>query len=145
MQINFNQLWKKDLGLIYKEISIDKGKQFKTDIDLKEVKNIIANYKVNNKSFTDSVEIIDIENNIINIPFKPSVLEVGKHELEIIAVMKNGNIFPSSTFTYTVNENLENEEPIEAETNYPILINLINSVEDSINSIEEAINKDLIK
>ena len=35
MQINFNQLWKKDLGLIYKEISIDKGKQFKTDIDLK--------------------------------------------------------------------------------------------------------------
>ena len=141
MQINFNQLWKKDLGLIYKEISIDKGKQFKTDIDLKEVKNIIANYKVNNKSFTDSVEIIDIENNIINIPFKPSVLEVGKHELEIIAVMGNGNVLPSSTFTYTVNENLENEEPIEAETNYPILINLINSVEDSINSIEEAINK----
>ena len=44
MQINFNQLWKKDLGLIYKEISIDKGKQFKVDIDLKEVKNIIANY-----------------------------------------------------------------------------------------------------
>ena len=26
MQINFNQLWKKDLGLMYKEISIDKGK-----------------------------------------------------------------------------------------------------------------------
>ena len=141
MKINFNQRWKKDLGLIYKEISIDKGKQFKTDIDLKEVKNIIANYKVNNKSFTDSVEIIDIENNIINIPFKPSVLEVGKHELEIIAIMKNGNVLPSSTFTYAVNENLENEEPIEAETNYPILINLINSVEDSINSIEEAISK----
>ena len=141
MQINFNQLWKKDLGLIYKEISIDKGKQFKTDIDLKEVKNIHVNFKVNDKSFTDSVEIIDIENNIINIPFKPSVLEVGKHELEITAIMKNGNVLPSSTFTYTVNENLENEEPIEAETNYPILINLINSVEDSINSIEEAISK----
>ena len=46
MQINFNQLWKKDLGLIYKEISIDKGKQFKTDIDLKEVKNIIVNFIV---------------------------------------------------------------------------------------------------
>ena len=134
MQINFNQLWKKDLGLIYKEISIDKGKQFKTDIDLNEVKNIIVNYKVNNKSFTDSVEIIDIENNIINIPFKPSVLEVGKHELEIIAIMENGNVLLSSTFTYTVNENLENEEPIEAETNNPILKNLINSVEDSINS-----------
>ena len=108
MQINFNQLWKKDLGLIYKEISIDKGKQFKTDIDLKEVKNIIANYKVNDKSFTDSVEIIDIENNIINIPFKSSVLEVGKHELEIVAIMKNGNVLPSSTFAYTVNESLEN-------------------------------------
>ena len=40
MQINFNQLWKKDLGLIYKEISIDGGKQFKVDINLKEVKNI---------------------------------------------------------------------------------------------------------
>ena len=65
MQINFNQLWKKDLGLIYKEVSIDRGKQFKVDIDLKEVKNIIVNYKVNDKSFTDSVEIIDIENNIM--------------------------------------------------------------------------------
>ena len=86
MQINFNQLWKKDLGLIYKEVSIDRGKQFKVDIDLKEVENIYANYKVNDKSFTDSVEIIDIENNIINVPFKPSVLEVGKHELEIIAI-----------------------------------------------------------
>ena len=65
MQINFNQLWKKDLGLIYKEVSIDRGKQFKVDIDLKEVKNIYANYKVNNKHFTDSIEIVDIENNII--------------------------------------------------------------------------------
>ena len=128
MKINFNQLWKKDLGLIYKEISIDRGKQFKVDIDLKEVKNIYANYKVNNKHFTDSIEIVDIEINIINIPFKSSVLEVGKHELEIVAVMKNGNVLPSSTFIYTVNESLDNEEPIEAETNYPIIINLINSV-----------------
>ena len=141
MQINFNQLWKKDLGLIYKEISIDKGKQFKTDIDLKEVKNIIVNYKVNNKFYTDSVEIIDIENNIINIPFKSSVLEAGKHELEIVAIMKNENVLPSSTFTYKVVESLENEEALETETNYPVLINLINSVEDSINSIEEAISK----
>ena len=141
MQINFNQLWKKDLGLIYKEASIDRGKQFKVDIYLKEVKNIYANYKVNNKHFTDSIEIVDIENNIINVPFRSSVLEKGKHELEIIAVMKNGNVLPSSTFTYTVNESLENGEPIEAETNYPVLINLINSVEDSINSVEEAISK----
>ena len=66
MKINFNQLWKKDLGLIYKEISIDKGKQFKTDIDLKEVKNIIVNYKVNDKSFTDSVEIkVEIKGKVI--------------------------------------------------------------------------------
>ena len=79
MQINFNQLWKKDLGLIYKEISIDKGKQFKTDIDLKEVKNIIANYKVNDKSFTDSVEIIDIENNIINIPFNEFMTKISAY------------------------------------------------------------------
>ena len=141
MQINLNQLWKKDLGLIYKEISIDEGKQFKVDIDLKEIKNIHVNFNVNNKSFTDSVEIIDIENNIINIPFKSSVLEAGKHELEIIAIMENGNVFPSATFTYKVVESLENEEALETETNYPVLINLINSVEDSINSIEEAINK----
>ena len=103
MKINFNQLWKKDLGLIYKEVSIDGGKQFKVDIDLKEVKNIYANYKVNNKHFTDSIEIVDIENNIINIPFRSSVLEKGKHELEIKAVMKNGNVLPSNTFNYLVN------------------------------------------
>ena len=141
MQINFNQLWKKDLGLIYKEVSIDEGKQFKVDIDLKEVKNIYANYKVNNKHFTDSIEIVDMENNIINVPFRSSVLEKGKHELEIIAVMKNGNVLPSSTFNYTVNESLENEEALEADTKYPVLISLIDKVSDSISSVEEAINK----
>jgi flagellar hook assembly protein FlgD len=133
MQINFNQLWKKDLGLIYKEVSIDKGKQFKVDIDLKEVKNIYANYKVNNKHFTDSIEIVDIENNIINVPFRSSVLEKGKHELEIIAVMKNGNILPSNTFNYTVNESLENKEALGTDTKYPVLISLIDKVSDSIN------------
>ena len=46
MQINFNQLWKKDLGLIYKEVSIDKGKQFKVDIDLKEVKIFMLTLKL---------------------------------------------------------------------------------------------------
>ena len=146
MQINFNQLWKKDLGLIYKEISIDKGKQFKTDINLREVKNIIVNYKVNNKSFTDSVEIIDIENNIINIPFKPSVLEVGKHELEIIAIMKNGNVLPSSTFTYQIVGKL-----IEKAKNNVVIANnsIIGDYEDikevTETILDNPINKDLIK
>ena len=141
MQINFNQLWKRDLGIIYKEVSVDEGKQFKVDIDLKEVKNIYANYKVNNKYFTDSIKIVDIENNIINVPFRSSVLKKGKHELEIIAVMKNGNVLPSNTFNYTVNESLENEEALGTDTKYPVLISLIDKVSDSINSVEEAISK----
>ena len=141
MQINFNQLWKRDLGLIYKEVSVDEGKQFKVDIDLKEVKNIYANYKVNNKYFTDSIKIVDIENNIINVPFRSSVLEKGRHELEIIAVMKNGNVLPSNTFNYTVNESLEKEEALKTDTKYPVLISLIDKVSDGINNIEEAISK----
>ena len=71
MQIKFDVFWEKDLGTLYKNNSIDTvGKEATVNIDLKQVHNIYANFKVGDEAFTCLVEIIDIDKGLIKIPFK---------------------------------------------------------------------------
>ena len=142
MQIKFGVFWEKDLGTLYKDNSIDTvGKEATVNIDLKQVHNIYANFKVGDKSFTGLVEIVDIETKLIRIPFKTDVLRTGVNELELVATMKNGDVLPSQTYRYTVSKSLENPNSIEEETNYPILIDILQVVGEKIDSINEATNK----
>ena len=99
IQIKFGVFWEKDLGTLYKDNSIDTvGKEATVNIDLKQVHNIYANFKVGDKSFTGLVEIVDIETKLIRIPFKTDVLRTGVNELELVATMKNGDVLPSQTY-----------------------------------------------
>ena len=142
MQVKFNVFWKKNLGTLYKDNSIDTvGKEANVDIDLKQVHNIYATFKVGENSFTDLVEIVDIETGLINIPFKTDVIKLGTNELELVANMKNGSVMPSQTYTYTIDKSLENPNSVEAETNYPILIELLQKVGEKISDTDEAINR----
>ena len=63
MQIKFDVFWTKSLGTLYKDNSVDTyGKEAKVNLGLEEVLNIYANFKVGENSFTDSIEILDIDN-----------------------------------------------------------------------------------
>ena len=126
MQVKFNVFWKKNLGTLYKDNSIDTvGKEANIDIDLKQVHNIYATFKVGDKSLTDLVEKVDIETGLINIPFMTDGIKLGTNELELVANMKNGSVMPSQTYTYAIDKSLENPNAIEADTNYPVLIELM--------------------
>ena len=142
MQIKFGVFWEKDLGTLYKDNSIDTvGKEATVNIDLKQVHNIYANFKTGDKSFTYLVEIIDIDKGLIKIPFRASAIRTGVNELELVATMKNGDVLPSQTYRYTVSKSLENSNSIEEETNYPILIDILQAVGEKIDNIDEAISK----
>ena len=140
MNIKFGVFWKQNLGTIYKDNSITTlGKEADVDLNLSEVSSIHANFKVDGKNYTSIVYIVDIEKGLIRIPFTREVLPIGMHELELVAVMKNGDVIPSQTFTYNIVESLDNLEDITEETNYPILIQLLQDVNSKIAEIDDAI------
>ena len=137
MQVKFDVFWTKNLGTLYKDNSVDTyGKEANVNVDLKEVLNIYANFKVGENSFTDSVEILDIENRLIRIPFKSDVLKEGLNEFEIVAAMKNGDVLPSQTYSYKVDKSLQSDDSVKADTNYPILVELIQEVDNTINKVD---------
>ena len=139
MEIKFNVFWKKNLGTLYKDNSVDiLGKEVSIDLDLSQVNSIYANFKVGGKSFTDLVEIVDVEANLIKIPFKTDVIKAGINELELVASMKNGSVMPSQTYAYSVEKSLEDPESIEAETNYPILVKLLQDVDIKVKEVNES-------
>ena len=81
-----------------------------------------------------TVTIKDIENGLIQIPFKNDVFKAGLNSFEIVALMKNGDVKASQTYTYYIEKSLENPNSVEAETNYPILITLVNNVQNALNA-----------
>ena len=130
MDIKFDVcLYSENLGALYKDNEIDlDGLEAKVDLNLNEVNGMAVNFEVGGKSYTDHVEIKDRMARTIQIPFKTSVLKAGNNSFELVATMKNGDVKTSRTYSYQITKSLENPNAVEAETNYPILIELINKV-----------------
>ena len=105
MEIKFDVYFKKNLGTLFKSNEVDlDGILAHTNLDLKSVDRLEANYKVGTQKYTDSVGMVDIEERVIQIPFKSDVVKVGLNEFEIVAYMLNGDIKTSQTCTYNIDE-----------------------------------------
>ena len=105
MEIKFDVYFKKNLGTLFKSNEVDlDGILAHTNLDLKSVDRLEANYKVGTQKYTDNVSMVDIEERVIQIPFKSDVVKVGLNEFEIVAYMFNGDIKTSQTYTYNINE-----------------------------------------
>ena len=121
-------IWKNNLNNIYKDNTIiGVGQEAVINMDENGISNIYVNFKVDNEFFTDLVEI---NGNVIRVPFKTDVLKAGTHQLEIVAYLKNGDVVPSPTFSYYVEKSLKNTDDIKADTHYPVLIELLEKVEE---------------
>ena len=108
MEIKFDVCFKKNLGTLFKSNEVDlNGKHAHVNIPLALVDRMEVNYLINgNKKYTDDVLITDIAENLIQIPFKSDVMKPGVSEFEIIAYMKNGDIKPSQTYVYNLEEGI---------------------------------------
>ena len=135
---NYNKLkvsWKNNLSNIYKETTIiGVGQEASININLDIVSNIYVNFEVNGVIYTDLVEI---NGNIINVPFKTDVLKKGEHKLELTAYLKNGDVIPSHTYTYYVEKSIINPSDLTAQTEYPILIRLLEEMEKTMEDEEK--------
>lgn len=138
MDIKFDvSLYSEVLGTLYKDNEIDlDGLEAKVDLNLDEVNGMAVNFEVGGKSYTDYVEIKDRVARTVQIPFKTSVLKAGNNSFELVATMKNGDVKTSRTYAYQIVKSLENPNAVEAETHYPILIELINKVSTIVASGE---------
>lgn len=95
----------------------------------------------------DSIEIsgfgklVDAKNGIIDIVFPSNALVVGTNKLEVLVNRADGGVAQSPPVMYDIWQGLTTGNGIEAETNYPILIELINSVNEASNKANLALNK----
>ena len=108
MEIRFDVYFKKNLGTLFKSNEVDlNGKHAHVNIPLALVDRMEVNYLINgNKKYTDDVLITNITENLIQIPFKSDVMKTGVNEFEIIAYMKNGDIKPSQTYIYNIEQGI---------------------------------------
>ena len=105
LEIKFDVYFKKNLGTLFKSNEVDlDGILAHTTLDLNSVDRLEANYKVGTQKYTDIVGMVDIEERVIQIPFKSDVVKKGLNEFEIVAYMKNGDIKVSQTYTYHIDE-----------------------------------------
>ncbi|MFL1536308.1 hypothetical protein [Paraclostridium bifermentans] len=95
----------------------------------------------------DSVEIsgfgklVDAKNGIIDIVFPSNSLVIGANKLEVLVNRADGGIVQSPTISYDVWQGLTTGNGVESETNYPVLIELINQTNTASNTAKEALNK----
>lgn len=95
----------------------------------------------------DSIEIsgfgklVDAKNGIIDIVFPSNSLVVGTNKLEVLVNRADGGVAQSPPVMYDIWQGLTTGNGIEAETNYPILIELINSTNGASNKANSALNK----
>lgn len=119
MEIKFDVYFKKNLGTLFKSNEVDlDGILAHTNLDLKSVDRLEANYKVGTQKYTDSVGMVDIEKRVIQIPFKSDVVKVGLNEFEIVAYMLNGDIKTSQTYTYSIEEGIGDGKQVSGESNH---------------------------
>ena len=107
MKIKFDLYFTKDLGTLYKDTELDlNGREAVVNIDLVDVNRMQVNYLVNGEVLTGDVPIVDVDENLVIVPFTKQVIPAGTHEMEFVAYMKNGDIKISQTYQYTVDKGL---------------------------------------
>lgn len=142
MDVKFDVYFKKNLGTIMKNNEVDlDGIEANVNIDLSQVSSLKVNYKLQDGTkLTDDITIKDIDTRLILVPFKSQVLQVGKNELELEAIMKNGDVKVSQTCTYDIEQGIGEGIIIEGGTNHThINLTILNSITQS--KIDEWDNK----
>lgn len=104
--------------------------------------NIICTFKLQNSTeISGAGRIIDPLNAIVDLVFPSNALAVGLNKLEILVNRSDGSVAQSPSITYDIWQGLTTGNGIEAEINYPILIELINSTNEASNKANSALNK----
>lgn len=83
--------------------------------------------------------IIDHSKGVIEIVFPSNALVVGKNQLELLVSRKDKSLAQSPIITYEVWKGITTDEGIKGDSNYPILVELINTTKIAIEQINQSL------
>lgn len=103
---------------------------------------ILCTFKTQNSIEISGVcRIVDPLNAIVDLVFPSNALVVGTNKLEILVNRVDGSVAQSPSISYDIWQGLTTGNGVEAETNYPILIELINSVNKASNQANATLDR----
>lgn len=104
--------------------------------------SILCTFKTQNSTEISGVgRIVDPLNAIVDLVFPSNALVVGTNKLEILVNRVDGSVAQSPSISYDIWQGLTTGNGVEAETNYPILIELINSVNEASNQANATLDR----
>lgn len=100
---------------------------------------VVTTFIVNGKEIHKQGVVFDGNRSEIDIIFPSEALVVGVNQLNFLINRKDGSVAQSPILKYNVWQGLTTDSSIEADSKYPLIIDLINSVNKSLNEANTAI------
>ncbi|MGL5506705.1 MAG: hypothetical protein ACRDB0_02245, partial [Paraclostridium sp.] len=98
---------------------------------------VSTTFKVASKEIVKQANVVDGVNAIVDIVFPSNALVSGVNTLEVICT-KGGRVSQSPTISYEVWQGITSGNGVQGDSNYPVLIDLINNANDSIVKANQA-------
>lgn len=103
--------------------------------------SIVCTFVINGKQIFESGKVVDGPRGIVDVIFPSEALVVGENTLEFLVNRVDGSVAQSPVIKYRVWQGLTTDEGVRADSNYPLLVELINSTNEASNKANSALNK----
>lgn len=101
--------------------------------------SIVCTFVINGKQIFESGKVVDGPRGIVDVVFPSEALVVGDNTLEFLVNRADGSVAQSPVIKYRVWQGLTTDEGVRADSNYPLLVELINQANSAVNSANEAL------
>ena len=101
--------------------------------------SIVCTFVINGKQIFESGKVVDGPRGIVDVIFPSEALVVGENTLEFLVNRVDGSVAQSPVIKYRVWQGLTTDEGVRADSNYPLLVELINQANSAVNSANEAL------
>lgn len=101
--------------------------------------SIVCTFVINGKQIFESGKVVDGPRGIVDVIFPSEALVVGENTLEFLVNRIDGSVAQSPVIKYRVWQGLTTDEGVRADSNYPLLVELINQANSAVNSANEAL------
>lgn len=101
--------------------------------------SIVCTFVINGKQIFESGKVVDGPRGIVDVVFPSEALVVGENTLEFLVNRVDGSVAQSPVIKYRVWQGLTTDEGVRADSNYPLLVELINQVNSAVGAAGEAL------
>lgn len=101
--------------------------------------SIVCTFVINGKQIFESGKVVDGPRGIVDVVFPSEALVVGENTLEFLVNRIDGSVAQSPVIKYRVWQGLTTDEGVRADSNYPLLIELIGQANEAVVAANKAL------